>query len=92
MDMLLEVQEETLNRFNTKKGETVEVVLNLKDKSPGIRCVNAFTYAMTAEECDKYKGKLRDQLVTIGVVKMRAGFSGDFRLEGTLRIDAKPKA
>lgn len=89
MQINMLVLEEAVNSFNTKTGVKKEKQLSLRDQSPGVRCKTNFTYALSDEEADKYSGKLRDQVVTVHVSDMRAGFQGEIRLSGHLEVAPK---
>ena len=45
-----------------------------------------FTYVLSPDEVDKFKGKLRDQMVRLQVTGIMPGFNGELRVEGRLEV------
>lgn len=81
------VLEEGFHTYPSKNGQKTEYRLSIRDHAKtGLRCENNFKYVLGAEELDKYKGKLRDQHIRIEVTNLRAGFNGDFTIEGKFEV------
>lgn len=81
--MALEEISRTFPKRNGTEGK--EEGLSVRDLSPdGPRCVNNLTYLWGKGEGDKYKGKLRDRIIVIGITSMTAGFGGVVKCEGAI--------
>lgn len=81
--MALEEISRTFPKRNGTEGK--EEGLSVRDLSTdGPRCVNNITYLWAKGEGDKYKGKLRDRVMVIGITSMRPGFGGVVQAEGNI--------
>lgn len=78
------VLEEAEHSYSGKKGVQKTWRLSLRDQSAGVRCVNQFEMDLTAEQVDAWKGKLRDTSIEVQISNLRAGFNGEFRIEGKI--------
>ena len=76
--------EERTESYVGKRGAVTQVVLALLDMSPEDRLVNTFDYNLSADEAERFKGKLRDQLIELGVTAFEAAFGGRLRARGRL--------
>lgn len=78
--------EEVARSFQKRNGtEGKEEGLSVRDLSTdGPRCTNNLTYLWGKGEGDKYRGKLRDRIMTIAITQMRAGFGGIVQCEGNI--------
>lgn len=78
--------EEIRRTFPKRNGtEGLEDGLSVRDLSTdGPRCTNNITYLWAKGEADKYRGKLRDRFMTIGISALRAGFGGVVQAEGSI--------
>jgi len=78
------VLSEKTRTYLAKTGQKTITEVSLRDYGATPRCENGFTYSLTPEECDKYKGKLSDTLITIGIERITAYGSGDLSLKGRI--------
>lgn len=91
-ELICEVIAETPNDYESSKGKQVhEHILSCIDRSSSrMRIKHAFDYVCTEEEEQRFKGKLMDKRIVLGI----NGF-GEWmktaRLEGAiLEVDGKP--
>lgn len=86
MKLRVMVLEEVFRTFQKKNGtEGSESGLSVRDvANDGPRCTNNLTYLWGKGEADKYKGKLRDRFIEIGVTSLSAGFGGVVKAEGAI--------
>lgn len=87
------VLEEVYRTFPKRNGsEGSEEGLSIRDLSTdGPRCTNNLTYLFAKGEKDKYKGKLRDRIIEVGITTMQPGFGGVVKAEGTiLAVEGPP--
>ena len=80
------VLDEGQRQFQSKTGPRKEYQLSLRDHEKGRRCANSFVYVCTPDEVDKYKGKLRDQMIRIGISRLRSSFNGDLEIQGAIEV------
>ena len=65
------------------KGD-VQWCLSLRDQGEQPRCVTNFKYFPNAAELDRWKGKLLDQRVVLGVKEVNPPYNGCFRIDGQI--------
>jgi hypothetical protein len=80
--------EERTESYVGKRGAVTQVVLALLDMSPEDRLVNTFDYNLSAEEAERFRGKLRDKPLELGVTAFEAAFGGRLRARGRLILQA----
>lgn len=81
--LVLEEVDRTYPKKNGTEGR--EQGLSIRDVSTdGPRCTNNVTYLYGKGEVDKFKGKLRDRVIVVGISGLRPGFGGVVSAEGTI--------
>lgn len=81
--MVLEEVERPFSKRNGTQG--LESGLSVRDVSTeGPRCKSNLTYLWAPGERDRYKGKLRDRFITIGIGDLQPAFGGVVKVEGCI--------
>jgi hypothetical protein len=80
------VLEESEREYRSRNGMVKEYVISARDAGKEERCTNNFVYALSSEEIDRFKGKLRDNKVRLVIKEVRARFNGEIQIVG--RIEA----
>jgi hypothetical protein len=80
--------EERTESFVGKRGSVSQHIVALMDLSPEDRLINTFDYTLSADEAERFRGKLRDKPVELGITAFEPAFGGRLRARGRLILQA----